>query len=168
MGRLQESQIDKFVCLLCLACIKEYSLGCHHVIRQNDEREIVDLSTPRPLDNEGLGFVKDGWTVFEIKITLFDEAEFDEEIRRISRPRERVPCRWKEPDPRELMRVEGLSSNDVYLLLRWSLSAEGSGEDDGIPYTSVLNKYKYYATYEVSSAKHHLFCVVIFSFSFTV
>ena len=78
--------------------------------------EIVEVSTQRQLEDEALGFVKDGWNMFEIKMKLFDEAEFDEEIRRISRPRERVPRRWEEPDPHELMHVEGLSLNNVFLL----------------------------------------------------
>ena len=109
------------------------------------------MSTPSQLD-EASEFVSDGWMIFEIKIKLFDEKEFDEEMRRISRHLDREPHRWEEPDSRELMHVEGLSLND-YFLLRWSLSAEGSGQSGGIPYTFVLNKYKYYATYEVCSAK---------------
>ena len=129
---------------------------------------IVELSTPSQLEDEDLGFVKDGWTMVEIQIRLFDEREFDEEIRRISRPLDRVPRGWKEPDPRELMHVEGLSFNDVFLL-RWPLTAEGGGEDRGIPYTFILNRYKYFATYEVSSAKdHHLRCVIICFSSLTV
>ena len=113
---------------------------------------IAWLSTLSQLEDEDLGFVKDGWKTFEIKIKLFDTAEFDEEMRRIARPLDRQLHRWEEPDPRELMRVEGLSLNDVYLL-RWSLSAEGSGEDGDISYTFILNKYKYFATYEVCYAK---------------
>ena len=132
--------------------ITSCSLGCHRVIRRNHEIGIVELSTPRQLENEALGFVKDGWTMFEIKIKLFDEAEFDEEIRRISRPLDRMSNRWKEPNPDELMHVEGLSLNNVFLL-RWSLSVDGRGEYKKTPYTFVLNKYKYFATYEVCPAK---------------
>ena len=113
------------------------------------------MSTPNQLEDEALGFVKDGWTMFEIKIKLFDEAEFDEEIRRISRPRQQVAARWNDPDPHELMHVEGLSFNDVFLL-RWSLSVEGSGDSGGILYTFILKKCKYFATYEVCSVKPSL------------
>ena len=109
------------------------------------------MSTPRQLD-EASEFVSDGWMIFEIKMKLFDEREFDEEMRRISRHLDRGPHRWEEPDPHALMHVEGMSLNDV-LLLRRPLRAEGSGEDNGFAYTFVLNKYKYYATYEVCSAK---------------
>ena len=121
-------------------------------MRRAIEKWIIELSTSSQLEDEALGFVNDGWTTFEIKIKLFDEKEFDEEIRRISRPLDRVPGQWKEPDPHELMHVEGLSSNDVFLP-RWSLSVEGSEVDEDIPYTFVLNKYKYFATYEVCSAR---------------
>ena len=93
--------------------------------------------------------------MFEIKIKLFDEVEFDEEIRRISRPLDRVSHQWKETDPHELMHVEGLSFNDVFLL-GWSLSVEGRRDYKDISYTFVLNKYKYFATYEVCSVKHPL------------
>ena len=109
------------------------------------------MDTSSQLD-EASQFVKDGWTIFEIKIKLFDEKEFDEEMRRISRHLDLRPHRWEEPDSRELMHVEGLSLHDVFLL-RWSLSAEGSGKNNDIPFTFVLNKYKYFATYEVFSAK---------------
>ena len=87
------------------------------------------------------------------------EEKFDEEIRRISRP---LPCRWKQPDPHELMHVEGLSLNSVFLL-QWSLSVDGSGEDKAIiPYTFILNKYKYYATYEVCFANSLPLCRDLF------
>ena len=45
--------------------------------------------------------------MFEIKIKLFDEAEFDEEIKHLPRHLDQVSHRWKEPDPHELMHVEG-------------------------------------------------------------
>ena len=77
---------------------------------------IVALSTSRQLKDEPLSFVKDGWTMFEIKIKLFDGEAFDKEVKRISRPLDRVPGQWKETDPHELMHVEGLSSNDAFLL----------------------------------------------------
>ena len=77
---------------------------------------IMTLDSTRELEDEASGFVKDGWTTFEIKIRLFDEEEFDEEIKRIARPLDRVPHQWEEPDPHELMHVEGLSLNDVFLL----------------------------------------------------
>ena len=114
--------------------------------------EIVEVSTQRQLEEEALVFVKDGWTMFKIKIKLFDEAEFDEEIKHLPRHLDQVSHRWKEPDPHELMRVEGLSFNDVFLLQR-SSSAEGRGKSREIPYKFILNKYKYFATYEVCLAK---------------
>ena len=113
---------------------------------------IVALSTSRQLKDESLSFVRDGWTIFEIKIKLFDGEAFDKEVKRISRPLDRVPGQWKETDPHELMHVEGLFLNDFFLL-RCSLNAEGRGQDRGVPYTFVLNKYKYFATYEVCSAR---------------
>ena len=113
------------------------------------------MSTPSQLKDEALGFVKDGWTLFEIKIKLFDEAEFDEKIRRISGLRHRLPRQWKEADSGELLHVEGLSLNNIFLLQR-SLSVDGSGQYGDIPYTFVLNKYKYFATYEVCSVKQSL------------
>ena len=58
--------------------IARCSLGCHRVIRRNDELGIVELSTLGQLEDEALGFVRDGWTMFEIEIKLFDEREFDE------------------------------------------------------------------------------------------
>ena len=70
---------------------------------------MVSLSTSSQLQDESLGFVKDGWTTFEIEIKLFDEKEFDEKIKRIARPLNRLPDRWEEPDPHQLMHVEGLS-----------------------------------------------------------
>ena len=85
-------------------------------MRRAIEKWIIELSTSSQLEDEALGFVKDGWTTFEIKIKLFDEEEFDEEIRRISRPLDRVSHRWEEPDPHELLHVEGLFLNDVFLL----------------------------------------------------
>ena len=93
-----------------LSCVShnKCSLGCHRVIRRDHEMWIVDLSTSQ-LKDESLGFVKDGWTTFEIKIRLFDEKDFDEEIRCISRPLGQVSQQWEEPDPHELMHVEGLS-----------------------------------------------------------
>ena len=73
------------------------------------------MSIPGQLEDETLGFVRDGWTMFEIQMKLFDEREFDEEMRRISRPLDGASYRWEEPDPHELMHVEGLSSNNVLL-----------------------------------------------------
>ena len=103
--------------------------------------------------------------MLEIEINLFDEREFDEEIRRISRPLDGASYRWKEPDPHELKHVEGLSFNDVFLL-RWPLTAGGRRDYKGISYTFVLNKYKYFATYEVSYAKHHHLRCFVIRFSF--
>ena len=111
------------------------SLGCHRVIRFDHEKWIVNLSTSDQLKDEALGFVKDGWTTFEIKIKLFDEKEFDEEIKRIARPLGQVSRGWEEPDPHERMHVEGLFLNDVFPL-RCLLNAEGRGRDSGIDYTS--------------------------------
>ena len=128
------------------------SLGCHRVMRRDHAKGIANLFTASQLKDESLGFVKDGWTTFEIKIRLFDEKDFDEEIRRIARPLGQVSQQWEEPDPHELMHVEGLSLNDVFLL-RCLLNAEGRGRDRGISYTFVLNKYKYFATYEVCSTR---------------
>ena len=76
---------------------------------------LLHLSLKRQLEDEALGFVKDGWTMFEIKIKLFNEAEFDEEIMRVPRRLNQSPRRWEEPDPHELMQVEGLSSINVFL-----------------------------------------------------
>ena len=137
-----------------VSCVSHHkcSLGCHRVLRQHNEKCIFNFSISDQLQDEASGFVKDGWTTFEIKIKLFDEEEFDEEIRRISRPLDRVSHRWEEPDPHERMHVEGLFLNDVFPL-RCLLNAAGRGRDRGIDYTFILNKYKYFATYEVCSTR---------------
>ena len=135
-----------------VSLVDRCSLGSHRVIRWNQELCADGPFTLSHLKDEALELVKDGWTIFEIKIKLFNEAEFDEEMRRISRHLDRGHQRWEGPSPHALMHVEGLSLNDT-LLLRWYLSAEGSGEDNGFAYTFILNKYKYFATYEVRSVK---------------
>ena len=70
---------------------------------------IANLDTSSQLEDEAPEFVNDGWTIFEIKIKLFDGAEFDEEMRRVLRHLDLRPTRWEKPDPCELMHVEGLS-----------------------------------------------------------
>ena len=148
-----------------VSCISNHKcrLGCHRVLRRHHEYWIVNFA-PSQLENEALGFVKDGWIAFEIKIKLFHEKEFDEEIKRVSGPPDRVSHQWTEPDPHELMHVEGLSLNDVFLL-RCLLSAEGSRKYKVIHYTFVLNKYKYFATYEVCSARSSPYVMICFSSS---
>ena len=84
------------------------------MLRREDEVGIVWMSPSRRLIKEALSFVEDGWGMFEIKIKLFDGKEFDEEIKYVRRPLDRVRHRWKEPDPHELMHVEGLPSKSFF------------------------------------------------------
>ena len=59
-------------------------------------------------NDEALGFVKDGWIVFDIKITVFvEEQKFNEEIAHAPRPPDAVCYPWRNPDPNEMMVVEG-------------------------------------------------------------
>ena len=58
--------------------------------------------------DEALGFIKNGWIVFDIKITVFaEEHKFNKEISHAPRPPAAVCFPWRNPDPNEMMVVEG-------------------------------------------------------------
>ena len=134
--------------------ITKFGLERYSVLRRNDETSRLFVG---PYFNQ---CEIDDWWRFRITMRLFDEADFAEKIRLVPRPRQ-TPISWKEPDPNEPMRIEGLFLDDP-LLFRWSLSAGAIKENGRIGHhTYVLNKHKYFATYEVCFAKHLLFCMVI-------
>ena len=54
--------------------------------------------TAADLEDESLGFVKEGWMTIEIKTTLFDEQEFNKEIAYVPKSLDQAPCTWKESD----------------------------------------------------------------------
>ena len=118
---------SNFVC--CVSHLK-CTLGCHRVIRRDIEREVDLLLTSSQLEDEALGLVKDGWTMFEIQIKLFNVAEFDREMKRISRPLDRQPRRWKGPDPHELMHLDG-SVFEQYLPASMAIDCRGKWKRQG-------------------------------------
>ena len=78
--------------------IEMYRTGCYRVIRGYDRRWVAVKFSRAELDNIALGFVKEGWATIEIKITLFEEREFDKKIAYVPKPLNQVPSTWGEPD----------------------------------------------------------------------
>ena len=98
------------------APIEMCTTGCHRVIRGHAERWLAVPLTRIELEDEALGFVEEGWVTLGIKITLFDEREFDEELAYVPRYLDQVPCTWKEPDRDKRIRVEGTLLARVFVL----------------------------------------------------
>ena len=67
------------------------------------------------LENEALGFVQNGWTTLNIKISLFSEEGFGEDIACRTQQPEHVPPSWPPSKAGELMQVEGSPLFDISL-----------------------------------------------------
>ena len=68
------------------------------------------------MENEALGFVRNGWTIFNLKISLFDEEGRGEGMACLTQQLEQeVPPSWPPSEAGELMHVEGLPFFDISL-----------------------------------------------------